>query len=400
MAVNLIELVTREFSDDVVEKLAGVLGESATKTRAGVNYAVPAVFCALQQKALAPRGADELFGLFQRSGFDGRSFSGLSQLFGSSTGVADMMKVGGPLLASLFGQRQSALLDWLASTVGISRNSITSLLNLVAPFVMSYFAKQAVASGGLTLSNLTSLITGQGSFLRGVAPAGLAQALGVSGCGEAAATRAPAPPVRQESGLGWLKWLLPLLALTALIIGWRACRTEPVEVVAPKSVVEKPAPKLAPVTVVLVKRALTCGQELDMAANGVEAQLLDFIEDTSRVVDDKTWFSFDRLEFDFASPVLQPGSQAQLRNIAEIMRCYPNLHLKIGGYTDNVGDPASNLQLSQARAENTTKALVDLGVDSGRLAAEGYGEQFPVASNDTEEGRQRNRRIDLRVTQK
>ena len=55
------------------------------------------------------------------------------------------------------------------------------------------------------------------------------------------------------------------------------------------------------------------------------------------------------------------------------------------------------MQLSQRRAENTMMGLVGLGIDPSRLEAEGYGENYPVASNDTEEGRQRNRRIDLRV---
>jgi OOP family OmpA-OmpF porin len=79
---------------------------------------------------------------------------------------------------------------------------------------------------------------------------------------------------------------------------------------------------------------------------------------------------------------------------------YPNVNVKIGGYTDNVGDPGANQRLSQNRAVNTMNELATLGVDRSRLAAEGNGEQFPVADNSTEEGRQRNRRIDIRVTKK
>jgi outer membrane protein OmpA-like peptidoglycan-associated protein len=82
------------------------------------------------------------------------------------------------------------------------------------------------------------------------------------------------------------------------------------------------------------------------------------------------------------------------------MKCYPNVNLKIGGYTDNVGDAAANQRLSQARAENTKQAIVAQGIDASRLEAEGYGPDHPVASNDTEQGRQQNRRIDVRVTKK
>src|SRR4029434_3190320 len=97
---------------------------------------------------------------------------------------------------------------------------------------------------------------------------------------------------------------------------------------------------------------------------------------------------------------LEPESRDQLRNVAEIMKAYPNVKMKIGGYTDNVGDPASNLKLSQDRATNVAAALVALGVSSDRLSAEGFGEQFPVADNSTDAGRQQNRRIALRVTEK
>jgi outer membrane protein OmpA-like peptidoglycan-associated protein len=72
------------------------------------------------------------------------------------------------------------------------------------------------------------------------------------------------------------------------------------------------------------------------------------------------------------------------------------VEVKIGGYTDNIGDKAANMARSADRAVNTMKELVALGVAATRVSAEGYGGQFPVASNDTEEGRQRNRRIDIR----
>jgi outer membrane protein OmpA-like peptidoglycan-associated protein len=142
------------------------------------------------------------------------------------------------------------------------------------------------------------------------------------------------------------------------------------------------------------------GVELNVPEFGVERKLIAFIEDKSKPVDTKTWFSFDRLEFETGSATLKPASAEQLKNIAEIMKAFPKVKLKIGGYTDNVGKADANLKLSQKRAENTMQELVKLGVDAKRLEAEGYGEKHPVADNATEEGRQKNRRIDLRVTSK
>jgi len=90
----------------------------------------------------------------------------------------------------------------------------------------------------------------------------------------------------------------------------------------------------------------------------------------------------------------------RLENVAALLTAYQNVKLKIGGYTDNVGDDNANLKLSDARAKTTMAELVKLGIPADRLSAEGFGEQFPVADNNTEEGRQKNRRIDVRVTAK
>ena len=142
------------------------------------------------------------------------------------------------------------------------------------------------------------------------------------------------------------------------------------------------------------------GVELNLPEFGVEKKLIAFIEDKSKPVDKTTWFSFDRLEFETGSATLKPTSAEQLKNIAEIMKAYPKVALKLGGYTDNTGKADANLKLSQKRAESTMQELVKSGADAKRLEAQGYGEKYPVADNSTEEGRAKNRRIDLRVTSK
>jgi outer membrane protein OmpA-like peptidoglycan-associated protein len=118
------------------------------------------------------------------------------------------------------------------------------------------------------------------------------------------------------------------------------------------------------------------------------------------MVDKTTWFNFDRLLFDSGKATLRPESQEQLQNMAEILKAYPKVELKIGGYTDNVGNPAYNLRLSDQRAKTVKNELVKKGIASQRLNAEGYGEKFPVASNATDEGKAQNRRIAVRVTKK
>lgn len=146
---------------------------------------------------------------------------------------------------------------------------------------------------------------------------------------------------------------------------------------------------------------LSTGYAMNLTSeNAVEGKLVDFISDETKAVDKTTWFSFDRLEFETGKAVLKPSSQDQLTNIVEILKAFPKVSLKVGGYTDNTGDAKANLKLSDERAKNVVAELVKLGVDAKRLNGEGYGDQYPVASNDTEEGRARNRRIDVRVSQK
>ena len=143
-------------------------------------------------------------------------------------------------------------------------------------------------------------------------------------------------------------------------------------------------------------RKLSTGVEIKGATTGVESSLLGFLED-KKPVDKETWFNFDRTTFASGSAVLDPSSEAQLNNLAEILKAYSNVKLKIGGYTDNSGDEATNAKLSQERADAVVASLTAKGIAADRLEAEGYGSENPVASNDTPEGKAQNRRMALRV---
>jgi outer membrane protein OmpA-like peptidoglycan-associated protein len=161
-----------------------------------------------------------------------------------------------------------------------------------------------------------------------------------------------------------------------------------------------PVPPAAPELGSFVPRQLVDGTMLNIPEHGVEGKLLAFIQDPAQKTNKTSWFDFDRLLFATGSATLQPQSMEQLHNIAAILQAYPATHLTIGGYTDNTGEAAQNLRLSQDRADNVTGELVKLGVASDRLVAKGYGEEHPVGDNATETGRAQNRRISMLVTQK
>ena len=123
--------------------------------------------------------------------------------------------------------------------------------------------------------------------------------------------------------------------------------------------------------------------------NGVESRLLSFIIGGTRVVKDTVWFNFDRLLFETGSSILTPESKEQVDNIAAILKAYPAVDIKLGGYTDNVGNPAENLKLSSDRANRVRTDLISRGIAADRLTAEGYGENHPVSDNLTPEGREK-----------
>lgn len=102
------------------------------------------------------------------------------------------------------------------------------------------------------------------------------------------------------------------------------------------------------------------------------------------------------LHFSFGSDVLRDESEPTLKEIADLLRRHPDWKLLVNGHTDNVAGDAYNLALSQKRAEAVKRALVTrYGIDPGRLTTAGVGERQPADTNDTLEGRARNRRVEL-----
>jgi OmpA-OmpF porin, OOP family len=110
---------------------------------------------------------------------------------------------------------------------------------------------------------------------------------------------------------------------------------------------------------------------------------------------DKDGFVALYINFDTGQATIQDDSMPQLDQVAAMLKAAPALRLEIAGHTDNVGTPESNQKLSDARAKSVVAVLVARGVAANRLAAKGHGQMSPVADNRTEEGRAKNRRVEL-----
>ena len=143
---------------------------------------------------------------------------------------------------------------------------------------------------------------------------------------------------------------------------------------------------------------------LEVGKNSSEAHLVKLIEDKSLTTPEQfkeNWITLDRTYFKTGSDELTEGSEQQLKNIVAILKAYPKVAIRLGGYTDNTGSAEGNLKLSERRANSVLNKLVALGANKAQLSAQGYGQEHPICeANDTDECKAKNRRIDIRLTAK
>lgn len=102
--------------------------------------------------------------------------------------------------------------------------------------------------------------------------------------------------------------------------------------------------------------------------------------------------------FDVNRTELKPGATRTIQKVADFMRQYPERKLVVEGFTDATGGDALNMDLSERRAQAVRNAVIAYGVDPSRIVARGYGKGYPVATNDTNTGRQLNRRVEVIIS--
>ena len=111
-------------------------------------------------------------------------------------------------------------------------------------------------------------------------------------------------------------------------------------------------------------------------------------------------FVFEDLNFQTGSARLTPESTRTVTDLVAILKAYPTAKAHLDGHTDNTGDAAANKQLSLDRAKAVRDMMIANGIDGARLDYAGFGQERPIASNDTEDGRAKNRRTELVVLAK
>ncbi len=222
-------------------------------------------------------------------------------------------------------------------------------------------------------------------------------------------------------GMGWLKWLLPLLLLAGVYFGWKSCSDKDAAststaastttIVAGDDTTHKATTTDTTHTTTVAthestKVKLADGVEINAFKGGIEDRLVTFLNDKTATIDTTKkgdyWYDFDNLNFEFGKTTLTKESQGQIGNIVAILKAYPNFKMKIGAYTDKKGDDAGNLKLSQNRADAVLAAIKAAGGNASQITkAEGYGETLAkIAETATDAERLVDRRTAIKVVAK
>ena len=143
------------------------------------------------------------------------------------------------------------------------------------------------------------------------------------------------------------------------------------------------------------KEAEAKAREAEQSKAEIDQLLKDLADLQGRMTERGIVLTMGDVLFAFGKADLSAGAVRNLDKLSGFLEKHPDRNLLIEGHTDSIGSDEFNRVLSKKRADAVKEALVGKGVDSDRIVTEGYGKQFPVASNDTESGRQMNRRVEV-----
>ncbi len=406
MATSLIDTVKSLATPDLCSRIASSLGEPVDGVTSGLTGGMSSMLMGVLGKTGDANAMRSIFATVTNSANDGRVLDNPAALVGAPDGA--LSSLGGQFLSSIFGDRATALNGVLSKASGLGGNSMASVMHLAAPLVLSVLGRR-VREGGLNAGSLGRLFESERDGIMRSAPPGVANALGMSEptsqrereVREELPPREP-PLVRQpqEPSRGRRLWPTVLvLAVLALLFSRMGRHRATAPLVVDTTTASAPVSngEVAPLASATQVR-LPNGTVISVPANGAEASLVAFLNDSTRSAHDASWIVLDRVRFASNSAKLDADAQAQAKNIGDILKAYPNAAAKLGGYTDSTEDASP--RLSHERAENARSEIEHDGVESARLAAEGYGAKDPVASNATDDGRAQDRRVALLVVKK
>ncbi|HEY3064164.1 MAG TPA: OmpA family protein [Methylomirabilota bacterium] len=398
MAIDLVDLVKGYFTPDLIQNAATLVGESPATTQKALAGIVPTLVGALANTGSTSDGAQQLTRILDGGKYDGSALDNVVSLFGGGKSTQGALSAGKGILDSLFAGKLAGVTELLARFAGVRTESASSLLALATPLVMHVLGSQRAAVGR-DPGALASLLGEQKSLLRGLVPAGLGSLLGWSGASagvpqlgvSVASASSPvgrqvvAEPAETERP----SWIFPLVVLGALALAAITWLNWPTT----QTATEPPGARKMSLL------QLPDGAKISVPESSFNASVANWLGSTADVRVPKR-FVFEDLNFETASTTLTPDSVATVNSLVAVLKAYPAAAVALEGYTDNTGDPISNKKLSLDRAVAVKDVMVKGGIVESRITTAGYGQDNPVASNETEDGRAKNRRLELVVVKR
>jgi outer membrane protein OmpA-like peptidoglycan-associated protein len=401
MSFNLIESVKSVLSGDMTIKIAGILGESSANIQQALQGIIPSILTGVLLKADAGDIQETLNLATDASRIDiPFNLKSLATGNGNSKGM-DFLK-------NLFGEKTDGLSDAIAEYSGVSNQSASALMNITAPAALGVLGKHILDSN-MNASGLRSFLNSQKKKVLNAMPAGilLEGIMGfdnLSGIAEKIAI-GEHPPGEEKKRY---RWVLPLIII--LVAGggvWYFMYRQPVPETQQQPVTDTVATVKDTVSAIPVPDntatvKLPDGTALNARKGGVEDQLLVFLNDPSGKPSRRFQFNFDQLSFNNETSVITNESMVQIQNIASILKAFPKVKIKIGGFNEKGGDSAANRTLSENRATAVAAAIKAAGANTKQLAGvEGFGSDFAKYPEDAADSlREKDKRISISVRNK
>jgi outer membrane protein OmpA-like peptidoglycan-associated protein len=416
MSFNLMDAAKGLFTSELLGKASSFLGESEGGISKAMTGIVPTVLSGLLNKTATNEGAGAVAHMVDEQSNAG-ILGNLGGFFGNDGG--GLLSKGAGLLSSLFGGKSDGITGLISNFAGVKSSTATSLLSMALPAVLGLIGKHTSGGGA---SGIASLLSSQKDNIAAAMPAGLNLSSVLGGAGHSVSNVAPAAKAAathyaeeavEKTGGGSMRFLLPLLLLAAAAMGaWyffgksKSDNTEHTPAVVTETAKDTPTTAVVPVMVggkESLKVKLADGTEIDAFKGGVEDKLVAFLSTNWKALGadslKKIWYDFDNLNFDLGKSTITTESMGQVKNLAAILKAYPDAKIKVGGYTDKKGNATGNKTLSQSRADAVIAALKGLGSNAAQLlGGEGYGSEFAtVAAEASDEERRKDRRTAVSI---
>lgn len=432
-ARDLLGLVKQQVTPQAIQAVAAQLGEDRERTASAVSTSVPSVLAALSDVAETDRGAAHLKAAIEAKASPASRSATMSLLGGGGTGHDDA------LLDEELGRRSWSISDDVARSSGIGRESAHKLVGGVTSVALLAMAKTGTATNPAALRALLRQQSARGETVY-TAPEH--------------AHLGPAIRRLESPRRSW--WLVAAgLALAALIAiplirGILRNRQAPVmtpvpaeTTPAPQAAAPEPAPQAAAPTPAPAEPTPAPAQEPQAAAPAEEPQAAAPAEEPQAAApaeepqaaapaeepqaaapaEEATpafpagspvselaaflgsnegstprTFTLSPLNFETGSSDPTGESVETVNELAEVLRAYPSAEITLDSHTDSTGSASANEKLAEARSEAVKAMLIDRDIDESRISTAGHGQNSPVDTNATSEGRASNRRTDVIVT--